>query len=82
MNQESVTKSLTAPFYVTFTFLHLGFHVFEIASHSDYRGQNRTFHGDVFNSSDFLHLNTSDAAFYTLSGNLLFCISFLLINYQ
>ena len=35
MNQESATTSLTAPFYVTFTFLHLGFHIIEMVNNSN-----------------------------------------------
>ena len=65
MNQESATKSLTAPFYVTFTFLHLGFHIIEMVNNSN--EQNSTFSIDTLNNSDQL-FNYSETANYTISG--------------
>ena len=65
MNQESATKSLTAPFYVTFTFLHLGFHIIEMVNNSNV--ENSTFSTNTLNYSDQL-FNYSDSAIYTISG--------------
>ena len=65
MNQESATKSLTAPFYVTFTFLHLGFHIIEMVNNSN--EQNGAYSIDTLNNSDQL-FNYSETANYTISG--------------
>ena len=80
MNQESVTKSLTAPLYVIFTFMHLGFHVFEMAGddsdnrdNSDGRGQNGSFYREVLNYS-FIAVNGSGYAVHVMSGNMSFIV--------
>ena len=65
MNLESATKSLTAPFYVTFTFLHLVFHIIEMVNNNN--AENSTFSIDTLNNSDQL-FNYSDSAIYAISG--------------
>ena len=64
MNQESARKSLTVPFYVTFTFMHLGFHIIEMVNYS--KLQNLTIYGNKLNKNDNL-FDYSDSAIYTIS---------------
>ena len=60
MIEESLTKGLTTPVYVIMTFLHLGFHIFQICSQAVAEETFISF-GGIYNETEVIFtLNTTE----------------------